>query len=209
MSSGEVFKAGTKPFSVNMILIGIDGKDLRSSKSLRKTRWQPERRRCVQCRESVHPQEPMPISTVQTATAIKVVNKRPLFSPIVITREKHNQFLQSAEHAQLPLTFNINLKCWIPHRAVAKMYCSIFSFSHLSGQTAALLIQVLLEPQIFNVPQLVRHTRAWGSCDVHVGLAQWHSRLAIIWFKLCPVPGDVNGWGYGLFRQGQHMPPLV
>lgn len=104
VSSGEVFKAGTKPFSVNMILIGIDRKDLRSSKSLRKTRWQPERRQCVQRRESVHPQEPMPISTVQTATAIKVVNKRPLFSPIVITREKHNQFLPSAEHAQLSLT---------------------------------------------------------------------------------------------------------
>lgn len=104
VSSGEVFKAGLKLFSVNLILIGIEGKALRSSKSLRKTRWQPERRQCMQRQESVHAQEPMPMSMVQTTAAIKVVNKKPLFSPIVITREKHDQFLQSAEHAQLPLT---------------------------------------------------------------------------------------------------------
>lgn len=104
VSSGEVFKASMKLFSVNLILIGIEEKNLRPSKSLKKTRWQPERRQCMQCRESVHPQEPLPINTVQTTAAIKVVNKQPPFSPIVITREKHSQFLQSAEHAQLPLT---------------------------------------------------------------------------------------------------------
>jgi len=103
MSSGEVFKAGMKPCSVNLILIGIEGKPPKSSKSLRKTRCPPERTQCMQRQEYVHPQDPMPRSMVQTA-AIEVVCKQPLFSPIAVTREKHHQFLQSAEHAQLSLT---------------------------------------------------------------------------------------------------------
>ena len=71
VSSGEVFRAGMKLFSVNLILIGIVGKELRSSKSLRKTRWQPERRQCMQGQESVHPQELMPISMVQSTACNK------------------------------------------------------------------------------------------------------------------------------------------
>lgn len=53
-----------------------------------------------------HPQEPVPLSMVQTAGAIKVINKQPLFSPVVIAGEKHNKLLQSAERAQLPLTLS-------------------------------------------------------------------------------------------------------
>lgn len=49
VSSGEVFKAGMGAFSVNLIYIGIEGKDPRSSKSLRKARWQPERIQGMQC----------------------------------------------------------------------------------------------------------------------------------------------------------------
>lgn len=204
--SGEMFKARVKLFSVNLILIGTEGKDHRSSKSLRRTRWQSARRQYVQDQESVHPQQPMLMSTVQTPAAIKVINKQPLFS-LLITGEKHNQFLLSVELSSHWLYHKF--KVLIPHRAVAKMHWNIFSFSHLSGQIAFLLIQVLLKHHILNMPELVKHTRVGGSCDVHVDVLQWHSHLAVLWFKLCPVPGGLNGWGCGLFRCAQHMPLLV
>lgn len=57
----------------------------------------------MQDQESVHPQQSMLMSMVQTPAAIKVINKQPLFSPL-ITREKHNEFLPSVDYAQLPLT---------------------------------------------------------------------------------------------------------
>lgn len=41
------------------------------------------------------------------------------------------------------------------------------------------------------------------------GLYNGTATFTIIWFKLCPVPGNVNGWGCGLFRCAQHVAPLV